>query len=207
MILKIGSKGEEVKKLQRALGLTSDGIFGKMTERAVMDYQLKNNLVPDGIVGSKTLEKIYGTKIIVTNTNKRKITKIILHCTAGWANQSTESIKAYWRSIGWKNVGYHYLINEDGTYEILADESVVTNGVAGHNANSIHICYKGGIEKKDNKLVAKDTRTEAQKITQEKLVREVKAKYPNATIHGHNEFSNKACPSFDVKKWLKEIGI
>lgn len=205
MILKTGSTGEEVKKLQRALNLISDGIFGEKTEQAVKNFQSKNGLVADGIAGEKTLAKLYGT--IPSVSNKRKITRIILHCTAGWADQSTDSIKAYWRSIGWKNVGYHYIINADGSVEQLADESVVTNGVAGYNSNAIHICYKGGIEKKNGKLVAKDTRTPAQKATQERLVREMKAKYPTATIHGHNEFSSKACPSFNVQEWLKSIGL
>ena len=51
----------------------------------------------------------------------------------------------------------------------------------------------------DNKR-PKDTRTEAQKSALVKLVAELRAKYPGATVHGHNEFANKACPSFNVQK-------
>jgi N-acetylmuramoyl-L-alanine amidase len=51
---------------------------------------------------------------------------------------------------------------------------------------------------KDGKT-PKDTRTEAQKKTLITLLRTLKARYPNATIHGHREFANKACPSFDAK--------
>ena len=46
----------------------------------------------------------------------------------------------------------------------------------------------------------KDTRTPAQKQSLKKLVDELLKQYPNATVHGHNEFSNKACPCFDVKQ-------
>jgi putative chitinase len=54
VLLKIGSRGEEVKNVQKALGQDADGIFGKMTQLAVFDWQSKNNLTSDGIVGPKT---------------------------------------------------------------------------------------------------------------------------------------------------------
>lgn len=135
----------------------------------------------------------------------RNIKYIVIHCTAGPQNQSTENIKAYWKnSLGWKNVGYHILVNADGSYERLADDSVVTNGVANFNSNSIHISYKGGV---DDKGKPKDTRTEAQKKTILTLVRHFRAKYPKAIIQGHKDFPKvtKACPSFDAKKEYKDI--
>ena len=58
MLLKVGSKGSLVKELQRALGITADGIFGKGTEDAVKKFQKDNNLTVDGLVGSKTWEVI-----------------------------------------------------------------------------------------------------------------------------------------------------
>ena len=54
MTLKYGSKGEEVKQLQRFLGITADGDFGIGTESKVKEWQSKNNLVNDGIVGPST---------------------------------------------------------------------------------------------------------------------------------------------------------
>jgi len=51
MLLKVGSEGGDVKKLQSKLGLSSDGIFGKTTEAAVKSFQSKNGLLSDGIVG------------------------------------------------------------------------------------------------------------------------------------------------------------
>lgn len=62
--LKYGSTGDEVKQLQEALGFTGsdvDGIFGKKTQQAVIDYQTNNGLAVDGIAGEKTLGKLYGT--------------------------------------------------------------------------------------------------------------------------------------------------
>jgi putative chitinase len=66
MLLKVGSKGEDVKKLQQKLGLGSDGIFGKGTEEAVKAFQLKNGLSPDGIVGEQTWQKIMGQSVLIT---------------------------------------------------------------------------------------------------------------------------------------------
>ena len=65
MLLKIGSKGEDVKKLQAKLGLGADGIFGKGTEEAVKSFQLKNQLTPDGLVGEGTLNKLFGSQQII----------------------------------------------------------------------------------------------------------------------------------------------
>ena len=64
MLLKTGSKGEEVKKFPEKLGLNADGDFGLKTESAVKSFQTKNGLNPDGIVGPQTWEKIMGQGMI-----------------------------------------------------------------------------------------------------------------------------------------------
>ena len=58
MILKKGSKGEDVKKLQAKLGLSADGIFGAGTEAKLKEWQMKNGLAADGIAGPATLTKL-----------------------------------------------------------------------------------------------------------------------------------------------------
>lgn len=66
MLLKVGSKGEDVKKLQQKLGLGADGIFGKGTEEAVKSFQTKSGLTPDGIVGEQTWQSIMGQGVLIT---------------------------------------------------------------------------------------------------------------------------------------------
>jgi len=66
MLLKVGSKGEDVKKLQQKLGLGADGVFGNGTEQAVKNFQTKNGLSPDGIVGEQTWQKIMGQGVLIT---------------------------------------------------------------------------------------------------------------------------------------------
>lgn len=67
MILKVGSKGEDVKKLQQKLGLISDGVFGVGTESAVKKWQSINGLTPDGIVGENTWNTMFSnTQQLIT---------------------------------------------------------------------------------------------------------------------------------------------
>ena len=134
----------------------------------------------------------------------RDIQYLVLHCTAGNPKQKTSDILHYWKNtLKWKSVGYHYLIDADGTIEQLADESQITNGVAGFNKVSIHISYKGGVENGK----PKDTRTEAQKLSILGLLKTLRKKYPKAIIQGHRDFPNvkKACPSYSAREEYKNI--
>lgn len=137
----------------------------------------------------------------------RPIRFIVVHCTATQPEAKVESIVRYWKEhLKWKSPGYHLIIKADGTYVRLQPDELPTNGVAGYNQHSIHISYIGGIDKQGK---SKDTRTEAQLATMETLVRTMIARYPEAKVLGHCDFPrvNKACPSFVVKDWLKQIGL
>ena len=65
MLLKNGSKGDDVKRLQTKLGLTSDGIFGVGTEKKVKEWQLSNGLTSDGVVGDGTWSKMFGSTEVI----------------------------------------------------------------------------------------------------------------------------------------------
>ena len=78
----------------------------------------------------------------------------------------------------------------------------------GHNTGSIGICYIGGVESErgpDGKWVAKDTRTSEQKESLLDLIKTLKRLHPDATVHGHNEFSSKACPCFNANKEYEQV--
>jgi len=66
MLLKKGSIGDDVKKLQQKLGLTADGAFGPGTEAAVKKWQVDNGLTADGIVGEGTWGKMFGGQTLIT---------------------------------------------------------------------------------------------------------------------------------------------
>jgi putative chitinase len=68
MLLKVGSEGEDVKKLQIKLGVDPIGKFGPKTEAAVKAWQSANGLKADGIVGDSTWSKLFGETTTVTTT-------------------------------------------------------------------------------------------------------------------------------------------
>lgn len=130
----------------------------------------------------------------------RKIDKFIIHCSATpeGRDYTVQQIREWHvKGNGWRDIGYHYIIYRDGSIHTGRPIEQIGAHTTGYNSHSIGICYIRRYAA-DGKT-PKDTRTEAQRRALIKLLRELKAKYPSATIHGHNEFANKACPSFIVK--------
>lgn len=134
----------------------------------------------------------------------RNIDKIIIHCSATPEGRkvTVDEIKQWHLQRGWKDIGYHYIIYLDGTIHKGRPESVIGAHCSGYNKNSIGICYIGGCDKN---MQPKDTRTVGQKRALLEILRRLKRDYPNATLHGHNEFAKKACPSFNVKEEYKNL--
>jgi len=131
----------------------------------------------------------------------RKINKIILHCTATpeGRHHDVADIRRWHLKRGFNDIGYHYLIHIDGTIEEGRPLNKQGAHCSGQNIGSIGICYVGGMSKDMKK--AKDTRTIKQKDSLILLMIQLMYKYnKDMTIHGHNEFANKACPSFNVQE-------
>lgn len=138
--------------------------------------------------------------------SKRKIDKIIVHCTATeeGVDVSVDQIRRWHKLRGWSDIGYHYVIQRNGQVETGRHVDLVGAHVKGHNKHSIGLTYVGGMNEQEE---AADTRTMQQDIALVYLLKLLKSYYPEATIHGHNEFANKACPCFDVQKeygWITQ---
>ena len=131
----------------------------------------------------------------------RDIKKIIVHCTATpeGRHHTVADIDKWHRQRGFNCIGYHYVVYLDGSIHEGRDVSRIGAHTSGHNASSIGVCYVGGVDAVGN---PKDTRTPAQRYALRKLIDELRAKYPGATVHGHREFAAKACPCFDVRTEL-----
>ena len=222
ILLKKGDKGAEVVYLQKALtkvGLPvyHDGVFGPITEEAVMAYQRKMGLKVDGIVGAATWLALIPFTI---TKSRRNIKEIIVHCadTPEGRHHTVADIRAWHKAKGWNDIGYHYLIYIDGA--IHNGRSVDISGAhcSWHNSNSIGVCYVGGCEgevkngkivpktDKNGNHIPKDTRTQDQKASLLFLLKELRKLYPNAKIYGHHDFDKgKACPSFDARAEYKNI--
>lgn len=132
----------------------------------------------------------------------RHITEIIIHCTATPEGRdfTVNQIREWHRARGFADIGYHYVIHLDGSVDEGRPLTQIGAHCTGHNAQSIGIAYVGGL-KVDGKT-AKDTRTAKQKTALKNLLRNLRTQFPNATVHGHNEFASKACPCFDVRTQL-----
>lgn len=133
--------------------------------------------------------------------NPRKISKIILHCSATPEGRhfTVQDIRRWHvQGNGWRDIGYHYVVYLDGSVHCGRPESQVGAHCPPYNQTSIGVCYIGGCTS-DGKT-PKDTRTPQQRAALISLVAELRRRYPNATVHGHNEFAAKACPSFNVQK-------
>lgn len=92
-MIRKGSKGEDVKRLQMLLGIEADGVFGQETHEAVVAFQAAHGLTPDGIVGPKTWAVLGVREEIaitdghitthITHCPNRKPEYIAIHYTAG----------------------------------------------------------------------------------------------------------------------------
>lgn len=134
----------------------------------------------------------------------RKITKLIVHCTGTKEGQDyhVADVDRWHRERGFKCIGYHYLITLDGQVERGRKDSEVGAHCKGQNANSIGVCYVGGLDRNGK---AKDTRTEAQKDALWDLLFLLHQQYPNSKIYGHRDFAKKDCPCFDATTTYKPI--
>ncbi len=134
----------------------------------------------------------------------RNINKIIIHCadTPEGRDDRAADIKRWHLARGFNDIGYHYVIDLDGTIEPGRPIETAGAHCTGHNENSIGICYIGGADKERK---PKDTRTDAQKASLLLLLKYLRAKYPEAKIYGHRDFANKACPCFDAREEYKDL--
>lgn len=138
----------------------------------------------------------------------RKIDEIIIHCSATeeGKNFTVEDIRKWHvQDNGWKDIGYHYVIHLDGSVHPGRPLDQAGAHTSGHNATSIGVCYVGGVAA--DRKTPKDTRTPQQKASLIELVRSLKLVFGVSKVTGHREYAKKACPSFDVQQWRKEVGL
>ena len=204
-----------VVQIQNVLHLYPDGIFGELTREAVTAWQREHGLTADGIVGPATLAKMFpavAQSALGLKKSKRKITDIVVHCTASreGVNMTVQQIRRmHIKDRGWSDIGYHYVVLLDGTIEPGRDVNIIGAHVSGYNSHSIGVVYVGGLDKNGK---AKDTRNELQKNALLRLLMDLKKLYPGAVIKGHRDYSPdknhngiiepkewiKSCPCFDA---------
>jgi hypothetical protein len=125
--------------------------------------------------------------------------EIIIHCSATPNGRPHTAADIHlWhknrKPVPFDGIGYHWVIRIDGGVEAGRPEYWTGSHARGHNRNSIGIC-----------LIGTDEYSPEQWFALERLVGELRTRYPHASIIGHNEVSNKTCPGFNVQDWLRSL--
>lgn len=132
------------------------------------------------------------------------ITHLTIHCAATpvGRNVKAATVEA-WDLAKFGQKSYHWIVELAGyRHRSLADD-VRGAHVAHHNTGNIGVCYVGGMDV--HMVHPQDTRTDAQRESLRQLVQDYRTQYPGLIVLGHRDWPGvtKACPSFDVKAWLK----
>lgn len=144
---------------------------------------------------------------------------LVVHCSATPAARDigVAQLRAMHRARGFNDVGYHYVVRRDGRIEKGRPDNVIGAHVSGHNDGSLGICLVGGV-KPDGKTAEANFAPE-QYAALEKLLRDLRGRYPAARICGHRDLSPdlngdgkitsnewlKECPTFDVAAWVNAL--
>ena len=136
----------------------------------------------------------------------REVNRIIIHCSATPESRDIDAAEIkrwHVEERGWSDIGYHYVIKLNGDIESGRPLDIPGAHVSGHNVDSIGICYVGGI---DEDMNPKDTMYKCQEESLRELIYSLRMVWDkHLTIHGHNEYSSKACPGFKVSEKFKDI--
>jgi len=141
------------------------------------------------------------------------VNEIVVHCSAtqaSWMKTARTSAKVaeirrwHIEDRGWRDIGYHYVIDRDGTVARGRSETVIGAGVEGHNRGVIHICLIGGHGSNANDRFEAHF-THEQEIALMKLIDDITRRTDIQRISGHNEHAAKACPGFSVTAFLQGI--
>lgn len=125
----------------------------------------------------------------------RVIDSVVWHMSETPPNMDigSKEIREWHLELGFRNIGYHFVIRKDGTIE--RGRPIHESGAhcRGKNAKSIGICYVGGWE-------GNDDRTREQVEAMHKLMASLTTTFGALDVFGHYEFSTKSCPNFNPKQ-------
>lgn len=134
----------------------------------------------------------------------RKINLIVVHCTATPSSRriTVADIDSWHKARGFNEIGYHFIIHQDGYIDLGRDIEIAGAHVKGFNSHSVGVAYVGGLDENGKPA---DTRTPQQKQALLRLLRHLKETYPEAVIRSHRDYANKACPCFDATKEYEDL--
>lgn len=152
--------------------------------------------------------------MIYQGSARYPVNEIVIHTTetrpdfmAGRRTRDRVAEVRRWHTIqrGWKDIGYHWLIDRDGTVAQGRLESVIGAGVIGHNPGVIHISLFGGYGHS-----ASDPFRSVYTVKQEQallnLIHRIGQRTKITKVKGHQDYAARACPCFKVADFLDSHG-
>lgn len=130
--------------------------------------------------------------------NKRPITEIIIHCSASAPCTTLEDIKRWHKQRGFKDIGYHYVIEANGQLRNGRDINEPGAHCEGRNTSTIGVCLVGGFDGKKLHHFSKEQFKELRI-----LLDGLYMSYGILPIAGHRKYAKKECPNFLVDEWLE----
>jgi len=146
----------------------------------------------------------------------RPITEIIIHCSATkpeWmqnnssAQKRDEITRWHVEGNGWRDIGYHALIDRNGSVMVGRGVNVIGAHCKGHNTGTLGVCLIGGHGSSSTDKFT-DNYTPEQDMALRKYIKSTRMQYPAINkVSGHNEYAAKACPGFSVREWIKDLPL
>jgi N-acetylmuramoyl-L-alanine amidase len=129
---------------------------------------------------------------------RKRTNKIIIHFTETpeFQDFDVDDVRDWHLKNGWSDIGYHFLVNLDGTVELGRQIDLIGSHCYGENYDSIGVCYVGG-KCTDGTLA--DTRTPEQMKSIDIVISFIRSMYGYIPCYGHNDFSDKVCPGYNAK--------
>lgn len=180
-----------------------DGLDGPRTQAARAQFQSQCDHGLDEAAASAHSEIRQGRA-------RYLVREIVIHTSAtrpDWMGNNSlreqvEEIRVWHRARGWRDIGYHWIIGRDGSMLPGRPETEVGAHVQGHNSGTIGICLIGGFGSATTDRFS-DHFTARQGITLEQQIQAISMRTPITRVSGHNEYAAKACPGFNVTRWLE----
>lgn len=141
----------------------------------------------------------------------RKITEIILHCSAtrpNWMHDAGTEAKVaeirrwHKQDRGWRDIGYHFIVDRDGSVALGRPIEQTGSHVKGRNAGTIGVCLIGGHGSSAYDDFSENF-TQAQDKAVRGLIADLRERFGDVPVSGHNDYAAKACPGFKADKWLR----
>lgn len=183
-----------------------DGLYGSRTEVALSAWIAGRGTAAGTLLAPVTAAAIY------QGLARYLVDEIVVHCSAtlaswmakaSFAAQFAEIRRWHMVDRGWQDIGYHWLISRSGQVLAGRAENKIGAHVVDHNRGTLGICLIGGFGSSETDRFA-DHFTPAQDTTLRQLIQGIGMRTPISRVSGHNEWAAKACPGFNVPKWLKE---